>query len=100
MSECWREFTEETMRANLEYAKAVHNARQAVDKDRPMEPPKGNVFASWNSLSAYLSYMGFDPGNPEGWLRLGVPKTEGPAPSIETMILAVKLLRIGKFRTM
>ena len=83
MAECWKEFTEETMRANIEYAKAAHNARKAVDRDHPMEPPQGDVFANWDSLSAYLCYMGYDPDNADGWLRLGIPKVEGPAPTIE-----------------
>ena len=83
MAECWKEFTEETMRANIEYAKAAHNARKAVDRDHPMEPPQGDIFANWDSLSAYLCYMGYDPDNADGWLRLGIPKSEGPAPTIE-----------------
>ena len=83
MAKCWKEFTEETMRANIEYAKAAHNARKSVDKDHPMEPPQGDVFANRDTLSAYLGYMGYDTGNADGWLRLGIPKAEGPAPTIE-----------------
>jgi len=48
-----------------------------------MEPPQGDVFASWDILSAYLGYMGYDTCNADGWLRFGIPKSEGPAPTIE-----------------
>ena len=78
----WQEFTAETVSANIDYIRAV----AAVDPNFISHANVGSAAVAlndWGSLVKCVMSFGYAPAFKDAWQRLGIPKREGPPPSLE-----------------
>jgi len=84
LKDAWREITEETIKANVQYIKACAKS-QGWNAGFMKIGEAGEVYGSWARFKTFLKKLGFDPEAKHQWEIAGVPKMEGKETSREML---------------
>ena len=84
----YKEFLEGAILENAELVQAV----RATAEEMPIVHPR-SALKDWGSVKETLALLAFAPEASDHWRLLGVPKMEGPVPSLEMLDRRVQLAR-------